>query len=232
MSILRWSAIIVLLAVPLPARADLITNGSFEEGSPQPTGSGIALPTGSTTMPGWTVIGGTAGDGLAWLSNANPFGGVTPFGNNFLDLTGFNDRAPYFGVSQTITTVVGQQYTLSFDLGVDQSDARFKGPIGLTATADGSSLAVTNFNPAGTGNIWQAFSLNFAATSTSTLISLQGTQGTQYIGLDNVSVNPAAVPEPSAFALLGVGGLGMALARARRRARGPNTARPAPADLS
>lgn len=213
----RWFVALAVLAAPLAARADLIVNGSFEEGTPQPTGSGESLATGNTTMPGWTVIGGTSGDGLAWLSNSNPFGGITPFGNNFLDLTGYRDQNPYFGVSQSIATDVGQAYTLTFDLGVDNNDSRYRGPIGVTASAGGTSENFTGYNPSGTGNIWQQFSMSFTATSTSTLVSIRGIQGNQDISLDNVSVNPGAVPEPSAAALLGLGAGAGLLARALRR---------------
>src|SRR3954465_6202955 len=54
----------------------------------------------------------------------------------------------------------------------------------------------------------------FTATSTTTAITLTGAAGVQYIGLDNVSVNPAAtpaMPEPGPFALVtaGMGLLGV-----------------------
>jgi hypothetical protein len=51
-----------------------------------------------------------------------------------------------------------------------------------------------------------------------TAITLAGTTGFNYIGLDNVSVTPAAapVPEPSSILLLGAAAAGL-LARARHR---------------
>jgi hypothetical protein len=187
------------------SRANMIVNGSFENGTNPPplNGSGVALPTGSTAITGWTVIGGTGGDGLAWLPNGNPYGVSTTFGNNFLDLTGYLDRSPYFGVSQSISTTVGQSYTLTLNLGVDQGTPAYGGPIAVQVQAGPVTETITD-NPAGTGNIWTAFNVNFTADSTSTLISIQGTEGNQYIGLDNVSLNAAAVPEPGSLALGGI----------------------------
>jgi hypothetical protein len=59
-----------LLAGSAHAAPNLIQNGSFENASanfllPALDGPGLALATGSTQIADWTVIGGTAGDGLA-----------------------------------------------------------------------------------------------------------------------------------------------------------------------
>ncbi len=201
------------------SRAGLIVNGSFETGTNPPSqgSNGVALLTGSTAITGWTVIGGTSGDGLAWLPNGNSYGVSTPFGNDFLDLTGYHDNAPYFGVSQSISTVVGQAYTLSLDLGVDESNSLYSGPIAVQVMAGPVTQTLTDTST-GTGNIWTAFNVNFTATSTSTTISIQGTQGNQYIGLDNVSV--AAVPEPSTLIMVGMATMIVgACSWARRRNR-------------
>ena len=102
-----------------------------------PTGNGIAEPSGSGAMPGWTVIGGTAvgNDGVAWLSNANSYGLTAETGSYFVSLAGYRDNAPYFGVSQTVATTVGQTYALTFYLGVDNSSVYYTGPIGVSVTA-------------------------------------------------------------------------------------------------
>jgi hypothetical protein len=61
----------------------------------------------------------------------------------------------------------------------------------------------------------------FTATSANTSVSLTGTAGFQYIGLDNVSViglGVSAVPEPGGFALI-CAGLPALLFGLRRRRR-------------
>ncbi len=163
-------AILLAVAVAVEVRADLVTNGSFEMGTTLPTGNGLSLPNGSTAMTGWTVFGGQSNDGLGWLPNGNTYGVSTPFGGYFLDLTGYLNQTPYFGVSQNITTVMGQAYVMTFDLGVDQGSGSFSGPIGVIVTAGSSSTTITGYDPTGTGNIWQQFTFDFTATSISTIM--------------------------------------------------------------
>ena len=143
---------------------NLILNGSFEKasaGSSLPTGNGNSLPSGSTAIADWTVFGGLSSDGLAWLVNGDEYGVSTPYGSYFLDLTGYHDQTPYFGVEQTIATTPGQSYALTFHLGVDQSSGIYNGPIGVTVKAGARSKVFDDYNPSGTGNIWQSFFLDF-----------------------------------------------------------------------
>jgi hypothetical protein len=210
------------LAAGGSANANLILHGSFETASPGnslPTGNGEELPSGSTAIAGWTVFGGLSSDGLAWLVNGNEYGVSTPYGSYFLDLTGYHDKTPYFGVEQTIATTPGQAYALTFRLGVDQSSDIYNGPIGVIAKAGSRSKIIDNYDPSGTGNIWQRFTMDFTAKSASTLISIQGYQGDQYIGLDDVIVrarasaefaSPSAVPETSTWAMMIVSFAGVA----------------------
>jgi hypothetical protein len=221
------AALLATLGAAECAEANLIDNGSFESASPGsalPTGNGVALLTSSTAMAGWTVFGGLTTDGLAWLPNGDIYGAATPFGADFLDLTGYHDEPPYFGVTQTIATTPGATYDLTFSLGVLQGSPIYGGPIGVTATADSSSQDFTNYNPAGDGNIWQNFTLEFAASAASTVISIQGIEGDQYIGLDNVAVNlSSAVPEPATWVtmLLGFAALGwVGYRKAKNKGRG------------
>jgi hypothetical protein len=138
---------------------------------------------------------------VAWLPNGNPYSWSTPFGDYFLDLTGYDDRSPYFGVSQAINTTIGDSYVLSLYLGVDNSNS--PGPISVQVDAGPVTQTLTA-NPSGSGNIWTAFSVDFTADSAMSTISIQGTQGLYFIGLDNVSVNLASVPEPSSLILSGI----------------------------
>jgi hypothetical protein len=75
-----------------------------------------------------------------------------------------------------------------------------------------------NFNPQGPGSIWQSFTLDFIASSTSTFISFTGVQGNQYIGLDNVAVTAvsASTPEPSTWAMMLIGFAGFAFVGYRK----------------
>lgn len=101
------------------AQAGRVANGSFEanrnfSGNAQNT---MGLSVGSTAMTSWTV---TNAD-LAWIGPSNPFGLIAFDGSYFLDLTGYHDSSLFGGVKETINTVNGQQYTLTFYLGEDSS---------------------------------------------------------------------------------------------------------------
>ncbi|MBM3878450.1 MAG: DUF642 domain-containing protein [Verrucomicrobia bacterium] len=167
---------------------ELIVNGSFENtaGTFVPDGAVLmSLPAGSSAIPGWRSINAE----LVWVDNANSFGAVTPHGKFSLELTGYHDRQPYGGVAQTIATLPGENYRLSFSLGSDQDRTLFLGPMSVAATAGAVSREFT-FTPTGLGVQWGAFTLDFTASSSTTPISILGTRsaGGGYLGLDNVSV--------------------------------------------
>lgn len=190
------------------SHANLITNGSFEDGNLVPDGNGaMSVAVGDhTTMPGWTVVNGS----ISWIG-PNDFFLTASQGNRFLDLTDYRDAIPYGGVTQTITTVANAFYTLTFDLG---SSARYGLPDSITASAGSASQTFTSTSPL--DNQWQTETLSFQATGASTLISLIGdTANPSYIGLDNVNV--AAVPEPATWAMMILGFFGIGFMAYRRR---------------
>jgi hypothetical protein len=230
----RYSATIFAAAFlsATAAHAELVTNGSFENGVNVPgTNSDRTLGVGSTDMTGWTVVdnsgnpAGSTGNNLIWIGNGG-FGLSSPFGNDFIDLTGTTDSVPFVGVAQTLTTVAGQSYAITFDLGVEAGGGIFGGPITVNVGAGSATTTVTDTGTSGTttsdGTIWTDETVDFTATSTSTQLSFIGETGIEFIGLDNVSVNaenvsPPPIPEPATIALLGTGLFGIALVRRRRR---------------
>lgn len=192
-------------------QADLISNGSFELGtfSPIQPDNGMQVDVGSTAITDWAVTG----HNVAW--GKTPAWGLLAAsdGDLFIDLTGWYDHAaPAGGVSQTIATIAGQAYTLSFDLVAYNADY----PVSVSAVAGGTS---DSFNWDGDFNEWRRFSLDFIADSANTVISILGTgvaSDVWYIGLDNVSVESTIAPVPGA-AFLGMLGLGAAGAKLRKR---------------
>ncbi len=203
----------VVLGVGLPSHANLVTNGSFESGNFVPVADDtMPLGVGATDMTGWTVENAS----LAWIGPANPFGLSASAGSYFLDLSGYHDNAPYAGVlqSQTIATIVGTQYRLSFDIGTDPLYNTAAVSVQATAGSATGTFTSTPQNP----NQWESFNFDFIATSANTSISLVGQSGSTsqaYIGLDNV--NLMIIPEPSTLTLLA--GPGLLVFAAWRRLR-------------
>jgi hypothetical protein len=215
----RSLVICIALAVgPAAHAANLLVNGSFEQGAFINQGNQtMSLAGGSTVITGWTVLN----DVTAWIDAGNPFGLSASDGSRFLDLTDYSAGAPFAGVSQTFATLAGATYTLSFDLGGSNFWGR---PDALIASAAGTSQ-VFSTGPASTtspNNDWYSESMSFVATGASTTLTLQGSQGFNYIGLDNVSVELTsappvpAIPEASTWALM-LAGLAVCGARVRRR---------------
>ena len=163
------------------ARADLLVNGSFEDGNFAPPGNAtMTLVPGTTALQGWEVFN----DNVAWIENGNPFGLTAKDGKRFLDLTDYQAGSPYGGIRQTIATIPGRNYRLSLYLGSATNQGR---PSAVTVTAGGASTTFTG--PAtGTNNDWDPYSFDFVAMDAATTVSVVGVVGNHYIGLDDVSV--------------------------------------------
>ena len=174
---------------------NLLTNGSFETAiaiAPNAT-----LAAGATNLTGWTVIGG---GNLLWCDSGPFCARPASTGTFSLDLTGLTNSAPYAGVSQSIVTAVGLRYQFTFDL-AGRSDSI---PVAVQATA--GSTTGTFGNSTAT---WSSRSLDFTATSVATVISILGVSagGTGLIiQINNASVVPSPIPEPSQWLLLACGG--------------------------
>jgi len=160
-----------------------LTNSSVELGNFVNDGKGtMVLRVGATDITGWTVIT----DELAWVGTPNPWSLSAHDGDRFLDLTAYPAGAPFGGIAQTIATIPQHKYQLSYYLG--SHTARWGGPpVAIVATAGSESQVCTVTTPS-SGSTWTPCKMSFTATSDSTAISLTGKEGSQYIGLDNVTV--------------------------------------------
>lgn len=195
-------AIAVVALCSTASAANLLTNGSFENGtfsSNRGTDESQLLATpdpSSTDITGWTVTGP---DDIAWLQNGNRYGITAEDGARNIDLTGYDDASPYSGVSQVVNLAAGE-YSLSFYLGADQSNSLYSGPVSVTTSVNALAQNFT-FTPAvgATGNVWQQETMDFnVGTGGNVTVKIQGLSGDQYIGLDNVDLESVAsvAPEP------------------------------------
>ena len=147
---------------------NLVFNGSFEDN----TGSGA-----SQTANGWTMTGtGTHIDG------ARPSDGSAhiPFG-------GWTD-GPSGQISQTITTEIGQSYTLAFELGLHNSVGAGELQVEVL---DGATPVLDTRVTDSVSDGLNTHVFTFVATSTSTTLQFTNTaltSGTGDLDFDNVRV--------------------------------------------
>lgn len=191
--------------------ANLVQDSSFEQSDP-----------GAATGSGRTYAAGTSFDGGLWT--------VTQ-GHAAIDT---NDQYVYDGgkdlfltpdstqdaVSQTLATVAGQQYNISFYANADDVNS-FGLLFGGTIVPGGPTTIDQGGYPSGdvrgnAGN-FTFYTATATATSDSTVLTLEDTSEFGIIQVDDVSVT--AVPEPSQWAVFGLGafGIGGLIIKARRK---------------
>ena len=175
------------LMASAPASADaVLANGSFETGD----------------FSGWTT------------QNLNPFNnGVVSDGTAAAGL-----YYAYFGndptadgpggISQTLNTVIGKVYDVSFSLRNDADVAGNSTPNYFEFDWDGAAvMTLTDASPFG----WTYHEFFLTASSTSTVMNFVFDDGPFFWSLDGV-----AIPEPGALTLVALAGM-LALAASRRR---------------
>ncbi|HVM61703.1 MAG TPA: choice-of-anchor C family protein [Verrucomicrobiae bacterium] len=184
----KFAIVCICMSALTSARANLLTNGSFES----PGGYATANP-GATWITGWVVINGQidydpgwqAADGLASLDlNGSPGVG---------------------GVEQTFATVPSQQYLVTFAL-AGNPDSQKVYTMSTQAAGQTGNFSFNSTGHTSTSMGWVTDSWTFTANASSTTLELYSTTtSTPYDGpaLDNVIVT--AIPEPSTVALLTVG---------------------------
>jgi MYXO-CTERM domain-containing protein len=189
------AAALVATSFAASAAVNLVQDGSFES---TVVGHGQWTTVPSTT--GWTSTNG--------IEVRYDIAGQAFAGNNFVEL----DTAGNSSISQSLSTVVGGHYLLSFYVQDRAGDAASTDGISYTVNGAGGAAIAGGVNAA-----WTEYTYAFMATGASTVLTFdaEGTSDGYGSSLDKVSVS--AVPEASSLAMLAAG-LGL-LGLARRRAK-------------
>jgi hypothetical protein len=215
----------VALGFAGPAAAQMVTNGSFEAFTGAFAGDGGAqLLTTSTTLTGWTIVGGE----IAVLRTPNSYSLAPSMGSNFLDLAGYSNAGFPKGISQVLSGLnAGQTYAFAMDVGIRNGACvgggdNCHGPVQVSASIGSTAQTFTQASSTA-GNVWGTFGFDFVATGSTMTLTINGVSlpaGNEFIGLDNVSVTPgavAAVPEPATYALMLAGLVAVGVVARRSR---------------
>ncbi len=209
MNRLAVAAIAIAFAAQAPA-LNLIQNGGFEQHQiANNTWAAVNTTTNPTFLPSWTYFG--ASNHNVALTGAGYLGQAS----QQVDVSGGSDTVPS-GIFQSITTVVGQVYKLTFQ--VFTGGTSHTGGVNMNVYNGGNGgaalLGATNLQGNlvnGPGGL-KTYTYGFVATGTTTTVAFS-MFSRPVSQIDNVSIQ--AVPEPITM------GLGLAAAGlfARRRLR-------------
>ena len=192
---------------------NLVENGSFE--APLGPDSGGTsrfreFEAPSSSIPGWSLVFGSVDVFLNYASD----------GNQSIDLTGLH--TPFGGqgpgtLQQTLMTVAGTQYNVSFDLSAGTTPPAVRS-LQASILSEGSTIFSETFSfdqtNEGTG-IFSTQGFDFLATSSSSTLVFTSLINNSFNGpiIDNVNVE--AIPTPAL--LPGLLGMGIATLRKRRQ---------------
>lgn len=230
---------LALAAMVTSASAQIVTNGGFEtttgtsgntvsnqldNGSSYTgaqsagiTGWGTTSPTGAYNIV--YVSGSTAANTQYGVGNVvlqgSPASGTT---GNFVALdSDFPYPSGMAPITQTLSLINGDTYSLTFSYGVDEQVGYNGAPFDtkLNVGIGGANTVVDVPDTLGLG-VWHTDTINFTANSASELLSFLANGGPEgipsFVILDNIVVtqtNTPTVPEPGSLALLSTGLLGL-----------------------
>ena len=164
------------------ASGNIVTNGGFTNG-----------------FNGWTMWGTAApgGGGLAYLGSI----GGDPMGGGGLTVAQFDCPGPG-GMYQDLSTVAGEEYTVSFGLRKVTGSGNTN-----SFSLDFGSQTVMSLVNSPTINPIAYYSFDMTATGSTTRLQFNFQSAAFAWTVAAISVTPVPVPAPGAIALIGLAGL-------------------------
>jgi hypothetical protein len=201
------------LLFTVPAAGNLIVNPGFESPVVANPNNFLEFSAGDN-IGGWTVISNSANTSNILLLLNNSYSEVSgtllftsQSGQQNLDLTGPNNLGDN-GVQQTVATVPGQGYSLSFYVG-NQDNRQSNYALNSSVELDVNGAFVANYTTTATtaNNVsWQQFTYTFTASSANTTVAFLNSTpvSDNYAGLDTVDLElaTATAPEPGSLILM------------------------------
>lgn len=217
-------AALAAISATASASGNLFTDGSFEQIAMAPGSWGIvsqATLKADEGKTGWTV---SAAPGVstkpAGLEVRNDVVGIAEDADskghgNFIELDGNENDM----ISQTLKTVVGQQYQITFwyEDRPDLTAAKMKSTGGWKASVgQGVSKFSVNFSGAA-GTDWLKETIDFTAVNANTKFSIWALGTSDALGTSFDNFQAAAIPEPATLGLFAAGVAALGLTARRRR---------------
>jgi hypothetical protein len=193
--------------------ANLIQNGNFDNGFSGWISSGNVSITSYYNSS--SVYNPNNWD-YPWVDIKAPYGIYTA--NNFAQLGIPNGGYGVNTLSQSFDTIIGNTYTVSFAANgrTDRGSDYFIASIGTL-----NLLNKGSYNDVGSGVVvdriegWANYSTNFSATQTTSTLTFTTQNRDSAYGVGMISVQ--SVPEPSTYALLGIGAIGMLMVLRKKK---------------
>jgi hypothetical protein len=188
------AAVLLLLGVVGPARANLVVNGGFETGD----------------FTGWSVNGNFL---VVEQGGISYFGGPSLVPHGGISFAAFGSYPTPGSISQTLATIAGDTYEVNWFLASNGTTPNeFGAQFGSRTLFDETDIPANSV--IGDTYTYTEYSYEVVASSDSTTLTFYGLNEPSYLALDDVSVN--AVREPTSVALVAVGA-GCLFGHSRRR---------------